>query len=442
MLNGHQGAGEARRTGYRGRFPGFSALRGVGGFFLLLFLLRTFFLLAALDPSQERVMEVLDRVPGTWTQGPERPLYDREELYTATAAEAILHRLPLRWGDYRFMPYASGSLLTALAAVPLYALFGPDYWTFKTLALMTSVLAGLFWFLFARRWIGLGGAWLFGALYLFAPTVLIRTSLIAKGDHPEAMMILGAIAYLATRAIQARSDTGRRPWAVACGALAGLGVYVTYAVLPVLLAAGCVMLVATRLRPWRAWMLFAVGLLAGLLPWLVFLAQTGSGVLHVYRTVPGSAIDGAEAWRRAQMLFDSGLRASYDLPGWAARHAAGLLWTAAALLGGITLLLASVRPRRREPRIRILAAVVLAAVCTHLASFCLVAPDASSRYLIPVYPLLLFGLTLAAQRQRSKGEPGEREDAWRRRQGASARGCRRCSPRADDGPGGASRRGA
>ena len=61
----------------------------------VLAVLRVSFLLATLDPAEERVMEVLDPSELEWDAGPERPLYDREELFTATAAEAIRGRFGL-----------------------------------------------------------------------------------------------------------------------------------------------------------------------------------------------------------------------------------------------------------------------------------------------------------------------------------------------------------
>jgi len=48
-------------------------------------------------------------------------LYDREELYTGTADEAIAVGLDIPLARYRFMPYGSSSLLLSIAAAPLPA---------------------------------------------------------------------------------------------------------------------------------------------------------------------------------------------------------------------------------------------------------------------------------------------------------------------------------
>lgn len=362
-------------------------LRGPGGFVLLLLVLRALFLLATLDPSQERVMEVIEFVAPGWAHGPERPLYDREELYTGTAAEAIRAHLPLPLAIYRFMPYASGSLLLSLLAAPLFALFGPHYFVLKMIALAVTLLGGLSWFLVVRRWLGSAAAGLFGALYLLAPTVLVRTALIAKGDHPEAMALLGACAYLGTRAIQTSAPRARSAWSAAAGLLAGLSVYVSYGCVPALAGIGLVALAATRGRPWRAWAAFGGGLLLGLIPWLIVLIQSSGAAVEIYGKTPGSSLDLAEAWRRALGLFGQGFSAGYDLPGSLARFAGAMLWLIAVLLGWVAL----ARPGRRAP-----AAAVLAGTGAHLAAFCLLAPDASSRYLLPCYPLLLMAAVWGA----------------------------------------------
>jgi 4-amino-4-deoxy-L-arabinose transferase-like glycosyltransferase len=358
-------------------------------FVLLLLAVRALFLLGALDPSQERAREVIEATSAPGAGVPERPLYDREELYTGTAAEAIRTGVPLPLAAYRFMPYASGSLLLSLAVVPVYALFGPHYLAFKLIPLFVTVVGGLFWFLAARRWLGRRAALLFGGLYIFAPAVLARTALIAKGDHPEAMALIGAVLYLATRAAAAiDAPDARRAarWAAAAGLLTGLGVYVTYSSVPVLAGIGLVALARTRLRPRRVWAAFAVGLGVGLLPWLAFVLTTSGGALLVYGRAPGAGIATVEIWSRTRHLIGSGFMAGYDLPNGALRTLAALAWLAAVIAGWVTLI------RARRGPFALVALAALTGTCAHLAAFLLVAPDASSRYLIPCYPLLLIAV--------------------------------------------------
>jgi hypothetical protein len=346
-----------------------------------LFLLRCLFLLAALDPIEERVMEIFDRSETPWAHGPERPLYDREELYTGTAAVAIGMGLDLPLSLYRFMPYGNGSLLVALLAVPIYKALGPHYLAFKIIPLAVSLLGALFWFLTVRLWLGKRTAWAFALLYAFAPTVLVRTALIAKGDHAEAMMLIGCVLYLASRATLASTQRARERWALCSGVLIGLGVFVTYSTLPT--TAGTLLIAAllSRLRPLRVWLIGALGLLIGLVPYSVNLIATSGHALEVYGTTVGSGISLARAVDLLALLVNRGLLAGYDLPGGAAaRGGAGLIWMLAVAAGWVALIKSAKRPA---------ALLILGGTLAHIAAFCLLAPDPSSRYLVPGYPLFL-----------------------------------------------------
>lgn len=354
-----------------------------------LLVLRAVFLTGALDPSQERVNEIVELSGAGAGRVPERPLYDREELYTATAAEAVRQGTGFPLSECRFMNYGGGSLLIALLTMPIYAVFGPHYLAFKLIALLVAVAGGLLWFLTVRAWFGPRVAIGFGVLYALAPPALLRTSLIAKGDHAEAMLLIGGVLLLATRAALAHDARRRQRWAAATGLLAGLGVYVTYSTIPALAGAGLAALALTRLRPRRPWVSFALGLAVGLVPWLLSVART-TETLSVYGESVGALRSLSEAARRAQLLVSGGFLAAYDLPGRAPRALAALLWFAIVLVGWVSLL----RARRRPA-----AVIVLAATGVYLAAFCLRAPDASSRYLAPGYPLLLLaGAVLVAPR--------------------------------------------
>ncbi len=359
-------------------------LGGVGGFLLALLLLRVVFLLATLDPAQDRVMEVLELLDRGWSQGPERPLYDREELYTATYAEAVRSSLHLPLAASRFTAYGGGSSILSLLAVPLFAAFGPHYLAFKILPLLVTLLAGLFWFQVVRAWLGLRAAWFFGALYAFAPAVLVRTALIAKGDHPEAMALIGAVLFLATRAAFTRSELPQARWAAAAGLLTGLGVFISYSSIPVLAGGAVAAAILTRLRPRRAWGALALGLGVGLVPWLVSVIATSGQALEIYGQTLSAARPFTEAIRRVGLLLSHGFLAGYDFPGGPGPRAlAGFLWVVCVLIGWVSLARAWRTP---------FALLVMAATAAHLAAYCLRAPDASSRYLIPGYPLLLIAI--------------------------------------------------
>jgi len=382
------------------REPLLDRLSGPALFAALLVLLRVAFLLGAMDPAQERAMSLVESAARPGGTLPERPLYDREELYTNTAAQAMRMDLGLPAEIYRFMPYGSGSLLIACVAMPVQGLLGSGYLAFKLIPLLITVAGPLFWLLVVRRWLGRRAAALFGLLYILAPTLLVRTALIAKGDHAEAMALLGAVGWLGTRAVQAGGERARRLWAAATGALAGLALYVTYSAAPVLAAGAAAVLIRARGRPRRAWLAFGAGLAAGLLPWFIHLGATGGRSLLIYGRAPGSAVDLAEAGGRLVRLAGSGLMAGYDMPSAILPALAGLVWLLAVAGGAWTLLRGGGRAgRSSEHRAGgAFAAAILAAAGAHIAAFCLLAPDGSSRYIVPAYPLFLIAALGAPRR--------------------------------------------
>jgi len=372
------------------------ASRDVLAFGAILLLARVVFLLGALDPSQDRVMEILDPAELAWSRGPERPLYDTEELFTATAAQSIRLRLGLPLSTGRYYAHSNGSLLVTLLAVPVFAVAGPHYLAFKIIPLAITLLGGMCWFMVVRLWWGRRAAWLFGLLYLFAPSMFVRTALIAKGDHAEAMAIVGAILLLASRAALA-ADVGRAlRWAFACGCLTGLGAFATYSTLPAPIGVAIVALILTRLRPRRLWLALGAGLAVGLVPWAIALAASSGSSLQIYGHSMAASPGVAVGFERLKLLLTRGFLAGYDLPGGlTVRAMAGHLWGLVVVAGWITLGL-----RRRDGA----ALAVLAATAVHLLAFCLRAPDASSRYLMPVYPLLLVAVVTLAVRGRSEGD--------------------------------------
>ncbi len=375
-------------------------------FGVVLLLARAVFLLGALDPSQDRVMEILDPAEVAWSRGPERPLYDTEELFTATAAESFRLHIGLPLSAGRFYYHSNGSLLVTLLAVPVFAVLGPSYLAFKIIPLLFTLVGGLCWFMVVRAWWGRPVAWLFGLIYLFAPATFVRTALIAKGDHAEAMAIVGAILLLASKAALAVDPARARRWALAAGCLAGLGVFVSYSTLPVLAGVAVAALLLTRLRPRRLWVALGAGLAAGLVPWVIALVASAGSSLQIYGQSVAASAGVSAAFDRLGILFARGFLAGYDLPGGlAARAIAGHVWGLAVVAGWIALGL------RRRPGVGL---VLLTATAAHLLAFCLRAPDASSRYLMPVYPLLLAAVTVlgaGGSAEPTRAEPTRAEPA-------------------------------
>ena len=83
--------------------------------FLLVFVSsRAAFLLAGLDPSEDSVANVLGEFAEEWDRGPERSLYDREELFFGAGAEAILNGLGLPLVKYRYFAFGGANKLVSV----------------------------------------------------------------------------------------------------------------------------------------------------------------------------------------------------------------------------------------------------------------------------------------------------------------------------------------
>ncbi|MEZ4651090.1 MAG: glycosyltransferase family 39 protein [Candidatus Eisenbacteria bacterium] len=384
--------------------------RSAAVFVLALLVLRVLLVLAALEPAEERVVEIFDPTLLEWQYGPERPLFDREELYTGTAAEAMRQGLPIDAKTFQFMTYGGGSLLTALAARVVYTLFGPSYLAFKILPLLVTLAGGLFWFAAIHRVFGRRIGYAFAVLYAVAPSTFVRTTLIAKGDHPEAMAWIGVVLWMAT---YAADRAGRRNlWAFFAGLLAGLGVFITYSTVPVLAGVFGVGLLLSRARPIRTWSNGLAGLAVGLVPWLAALVSSRGSALQVYGETVGTT--GSAIGARITGLLETGFFAQYDLVGaLPLRPLAGFVFLVAVVVGWFFWIREGIGRKQDGPvpaspstsdtppvapstdtrrGTSSSAWLALGGTAAHLGAFVLAAPDAASRYLMPVYPLLLLAV--------------------------------------------------
>lgn len=353
----------------------------VAGVVVLLVLSRVIFTVAGLDPGDERILTVLDPAYVNVPVGPAASLFNEEELYVGSVAQAINSGTDIPLEAYRYMPYGSGYLVVVLAAALPIKLLGPYYVVLKILPILTTVCAGLCWILLVRAWLGANAGLMFGLLYTFAPSMFVRNTLVIMGGHPEAVAWIGATLLLGTAAARSRSSRGQAAIACGAGVAAGLGIWFTYATVPVTVAIGLVCLWYTRGRPRAAWMAAGIGALVGVIPWLTVVATAGGFATKIYGRPIWVVGDLGLVLPRARSLMVSGFYAGYDLPfGGATRSIAGLIWLGGILFGAMSLLLG---------RRRFLAIGLGAGVVAHVGAYLLVAPDASARYLLPCYPLLL-----------------------------------------------------
>jgi hypothetical protein len=356
--------------------------KGLLGFAFLLLAARMLFLLAALDPAEERANQLLDRLLICSELIPGRPLHDAEELYAGAAARAFDQVASASPDAFQYMPYGRGSVVIAQLAAPLLRWFGPTCLAFKLLGLAVTTIGGVAWFATVRIWFGRRIAGWFAALWLLAPSMFVRTSLIAKGDHAEAMAAIGVLLLLGTAAARARHAAAAAALAALTGTLFGLSLRLTYSVGPIVAAVAVAALLRTRGRPFLAWAAFAGGLGVGLIPLLGALTSNPTLVGAIYGRSLLDWFGFEEAGRRAWQMMKSGFFAQYDLP----RSVAGPAAVACTLVAGV----GCVRWFRAAPRFASWAS--LAGVGAHLGAALFVAPGASGRYLVPLWPLLLLAM--------------------------------------------------
>jgi len=158
----------------------------------------------------------------------------------------------------RFYDNCGGHLLTGLLAAPLFQLFGETYLVLKlvplALGLATLVLG---WWLM-RRNAGQLAADVFAFAFALAPPVLLKYSLLAKGNHFENLVVQFALLAFVLELPRLHGFWPR----LLCGALAGFTVFVYFGALLLLAVLAPAHLL--RVGPRRA-ALDAPGILAGFL---------------------------------------------------------------------------------------------------------------------------------------------------------------------------------
>jgi hypothetical protein len=195
---------------------------------------------------------------------------DRESLGRGLLARELLDGPAFRLLDYQMDPYAGGSLVMGLVAVPLFALLGDSVFVLHLATL--PFLAGLAvatWALVHRHFEE-GAALLAMALVLFSPYSASRLALVAWGDNVQVPLFM-ALALLLAAPLARGGEP--RPWRVGLlGFVAGFGVYYHYHFVIPLALLGLLLLAADRawLRRPVTWAALAAGLGLGLAPWLAY----------------------------------------------------------------------------------------------------------------------------------------------------------------------------
>ncbi len=186
-----------------------------------------------------------------------------EELYRGSIAREFLEGPHLKFWDYPADHYDGGSLWMGLLTVPIFAIFGASLFTLKLVPLLLAVLT-LFLSLIVIQKIAGNSASLYAcSLWALAPPTCIKLSLVNIGSHPESPLFLVWILL----ALSLNLKNNPKPnYFLYTGFAWGLA-YSFSPINLIAIVAASLTLVFYRTRiPLR----FFLGLLLGLIPWLIY----------------------------------------------------------------------------------------------------------------------------------------------------------------------------
>ncbi len=212
-------------------------------------------------------------------------VYFWEEAWRLLAAEALRSGWDLPLSELQADPYAGGSLVFSLLAVPVTALFGPSLAALKLVPLAWSAAGLWLWLLVTDRIAGRAAAHALGFLWLAAPPVFVAFNVIALGFHSDTVTLVGLQLLLTLRLVDEPASRAR---VVAWAATAGLAVWFCYTSAPPILLCAAWAAACGALPPAR-WPMAALGFAAGFSPWIVHSLASGGSLGIVASTFAGDA---------------------------------------------------------------------------------------------------------------------------------------------------------
>lgn len=196
-------------------------------------------------------------------------VYFDEELATGLIAAHLIEGLRLPLLDYQIAGHLGGTLFVGVLAAPFFLALGPQLFALKLVPLLLQSVSFVLWYLVGERVGGRFVAVAVACLLIAPPQLLTRFSLVAVGFHPETLLFSAAAALCLFRVTDGTEARGGRE--LMFGLACGLGVWVGYIFVPTLVTS-----LIYRTAVDRAWLqrrtslIFALGLVLGLAPWLAF----------------------------------------------------------------------------------------------------------------------------------------------------------------------------
>jgi hypothetical protein len=220
-----------------------------------------------------------------------------DELYVGTIAQELSTGLTMHFAEYRASNYMLGTLVIGALAAGFFWLLGPTLFALKLASLLVFTLALVFWYWTIRHAAGERVAGYFGVLFCFSPPLLTAYSVAALGDHSQSIVFSALTVLLIFRMLSEEKPSPAYP--VLLGLTAGFGLWFAYIYGLTLLALLGFWFWHDKGKFWRPRVLwFALGLVVGFSPWIIFNVQTHFA---------GLVIHGINVWEHfgLQPLWDS-----------------------------------------------------------------------------------------------------------------------------------------
>ncbi|RMF95087.1 MAG: hypothetical protein D6734_06325, partial [Candidatus Schekmanbacteria bacterium] len=219
---------------------------------------------------------------------------NHEELYNGTLAHDFLQNPSLFIKNpnlafcYQYMPFAGGTFIVSILAIPFFALLGNSVFSLKLLSILISLATFVVFYLLLEKFFSHKTALIFGILLAFSAPYPILTSLILWGNHNESVFFTALLFYLILSYNEYNSDKKR--YLILSGLVAGFGFYFDYIFITTILSVIIFLLLSKRNFFFKKDVLyFSISFICGFFLWFYTAFLTNFENLRIHK--PGIAAD-------------------------------------------------------------------------------------------------------------------------------------------------------
>ena len=239
-----------------------------------------------------------------------------DELYNGTITREILKGLKIPLFDYHSEPYAGGTLVVGILAVPFFFIFGNSYFSLKLVALTLSLGSLIICFILLKKHFSLKVATIASLLFIFPPSLYADSSLITLGNHCESIFFILLTTFLFFEIFFKGKDDSLGDKKISYfliflfGLVSGFSLYFAYIYLYTLLTCFSLWFVFDRkffLK--KYFLIYCLSFLAGFIPWLYYnITHSFQGI----RVMAERYVGGTE--KKIPLLVKAGKYFLFDIP--------------------------------------------------------------------------------------------------------------------------------